>query len=77
MRESLIWLKVTAWANWYGSRVRTSLQDLIRLLAQYRRRLDSGDNPNPAELLQALIAEIENELGEGEPLNDKSAGRGR
>ena len=77
MRESLIWLKVTAWANWYGSRVRTSLQDLIRLLAQDRRRLDSGDNPNPAELLQALIAEIENELGEGEPLNDKSAGRGR
>lgn len=77
MRKNLIWLKVTAGANWYGSRVRTSLQDLIRLLAQYRRRLDSGDNPDPAELLQALIAEIESERGEAEPLKDKSVGRGR
>jgi hypothetical protein len=72
----LIWLKVTAGANWYGSRVRTSLQDLIRLLAQYRRRLDSGENANPAELLQALIAEIESERGEAEPLKSKSGGRG-
>jgi hypothetical protein len=71
----LIWLKVTAGANWYGSRVRTSLQDLIRLLAQYRRRLDSGENANPAELLQALIAEIESERGEVEPLKNKTARR--
>jgi hypothetical protein len=72
----LIWLKVATRASCYGSRVRTSLQDLIRLLAQYRRRLDSGENANPAELLQALIAEIESERGEAELLKSKSAGRG-
>jgi hypothetical protein len=40
-------------------------------LAQYRRRLDGGEDVNPAELLQALIAEIESE-----PPKDRAASRG-
>lgn len=55
--------------------VRKSLQDLARLLAEYRRRLDSGDKLNPAELLRALIAEIEGP-SEHEAPKDIRAGRG-
>jgi hypothetical protein len=39
--------------------VRTSQQDLLHLLAEYRRRLESNDDSNTAELLRTLIAEIE------------------
>jgi len=56
--------------------VRQSLQDLARLLAQYRRRLDSGDKPHAAELLRALIAEIEGP-SEQEAPTDIRAGQGR
>jgi len=55
----LICINVGLGANCYRLTVRDSLQDLIRLLAHYRRRLESGENPNPAALLRALIAEIE------------------
>jgi len=55
--------------------VRESLQELARLLAQYRRRLDRGDNLHPAELLRALIAEIESPR-DREPPKDMRAGRG-
>ncbi|HXE27398.1 MAG TPA: hypothetical protein VN656_02735 [Stellaceae bacterium] len=55
--------------------MRESLQELARLLAQYRRRLDRGDNLHPAELLRALIAEIESP-GDREPPKDMRAGRG-
>jgi hypothetical protein len=36
-----------------------SQQDLIRLLADYRRRLQKDGNADTAALLRALIAEIE------------------
>jgi hypothetical protein len=36
-----------------------SQQDLIRLLADYRRRLEEDGNANTAALLRALIAAIE------------------
>jgi hypothetical protein len=55
--------------------VRKSLQELTRLLAQYRRRLDRGDDLHPAELLRALIAEIENPC-DRKPPKDMRAGRG-
>jgi hypothetical protein len=44
---------------------------LIRLLAQYRRRLEKEGSANTAALLRALIAEIEEsepaEAGESRP----------
>lgn len=46
-----------------------SQQDLIRLLADYRRRLGTSGNRNTAALLRALIAEIE----EREPPRDRTA----
>jgi hypothetical protein len=49
--------------------VTRSQQDLIRLLAEYRRRLEKDGNANPAALLRALIAEIE----ESEPPNDSDS----
>jgi len=42
------------------------LQDIIRLLAQYRDLLDRDAEVNAAALLRALIAEIENAPREGE-----------
>ena len=53
-----------------------SLQDLTRLLAQYRRRLNGDDSLNAAELLRALIAEIEGQRSEREPPKDLG-GHGR
>ena len=35
-----------------------SQQDLLRLLAEYRRRLEQDGNADTAALLRALIAEI-------------------
>ena len=51
-----------------------SHHDLARLLAQYRRRLDSGEKLDPAELLRALIAEIESERSTREAPPQRRAG---
>jgi hypothetical protein len=55
-----------------------SHHDLARLLARYRRRLDSGEKLDPAEFLRALIAEIESERSAHEsPPPQRRAGASR
>lgn len=71
----MICVKAALRANCYGSMVRTSLRDLTRLLAQYRCRLDRGDDLDAAALLRALIVEIENPSYEREAPPDKRANR--